>query len=136
MFKYVESLGVHVVANDRNAIRPKELDIYLPDFQVGIEYDGLYWHKEASLVSKTNKCDKNGIRLIRFYESRQNVFSYFSCVSRADGRAKIGCPTMPIRQGNHFYFAVGKVRFIEGIAVLTFNPRDIMAIPFYRASIY
>jgi hypothetical protein len=32
MFKYVESLGVHVVANDRNAIRPKELDIYLPDF--------------------------------------------------------------------------------------------------------
>ena len=57
MFKYVESLGVRVVANDRNAIRPKELDIYLPDFQVGIEYDGLYWHKEASLVSKTNKCD-------------------------------------------------------------------------------
>ena len=68
MFKYVESLGVCVVANDRNAIRPKELDIYLPDFKVGIEYDGLYWHKESSLVSKTNKCDKKGIRLIRFYE--------------------------------------------------------------------
>lgn len=50
MFRYIESLGIRVIPNDRTVIRPKELDMYMPDFNIGIEYDGLYWHKESSLA--------------------------------------------------------------------------------------
>lgn len=72
MYKFIESLGVKVIPNDRKAIFPKELDMYMPDNKVGIEYDGLYWHKETSLVEKTDICDDKGIRLIRFYEDEWN----------------------------------------------------------------
>lgn len=30
--------------NTRDVISPLEIDIYIPDLKLGIEYDGLYWH--------------------------------------------------------------------------------------------
>jgi hypothetical protein len=33
--------------NDRETIAPYEIDIYIPDFNLGIEIDGLYWHSSA-----------------------------------------------------------------------------------------
>ena len=50
----------------------KELDIYLPSFRVGIEYDGYYWHQnETSKKREKEKyeaCKELGITLIRIRE--------------------------------------------------------------------
>lgn len=60
--------------NDRKAIRPKEIDIFLPELSMGVEYNGSYWHctengtpKELHL-KKSLLCRNKGIRLIHIYE--------------------------------------------------------------------
>lgn len=52
-----------------------EIDIFLPDFNIGIEYDGLRWHSEWFAhkdrnyhITKTNICNKAGIQLIHIFE--------------------------------------------------------------------
>lgn len=70
--EWVESLGVQVVANSRRVIPPKELDIYCPDQQVAIEYNGEFWHSgdkrgEDSAFRKTMMCQEKGIRLIHVW---------------------------------------------------------------------
>ena len=50
-----------------------EIDIYLPEYHVGIEYDGIYYHSglQAALreQQKQEKLDRNGIWLIRVKEA-------------------------------------------------------------------
>lgn len=64
-----------VIENDRNQLAPKELDIYIPEKDFAIEYDGLYWHSEAGdcfsdyHISKTKQCLTKGIRLLHIYEN-------------------------------------------------------------------
>lgn len=60
--------------NDRKAIKPKEIDIFLPELHIGIEYNGSYWHcvengtpKDLHL-KKSLLCRSKGIRLIHIYE--------------------------------------------------------------------
>jgi Zn finger protein HypA/HybF involved in hydrogenase expression len=46
---WLKSIGVeNVVNNNRFTFKNKkyELDIYLPDYNFGIEFDGLYWHSD------------------------------------------------------------------------------------------
>ena len=38
----------NVISGDRAVIYPYEIDIYIPDLNIGIEYCGLYWHSERS----------------------------------------------------------------------------------------
>ena len=59
---------------NRKMIYPLELDIYIPEKKIGIEYDGLYWHSELEgkfkeyHLNKTTECNKKGIRLIHIFE--------------------------------------------------------------------
>lgn len=51
-----------------------EIDIFLPDVNVGIEYNGSYWHSELQgrdrryHVNKTNRCEEHGIHLIHIWD--------------------------------------------------------------------
>lgn len=51
----------------------REIDIYLPDFKIGIEYDGMYFHDEASNKGKDINKNKffrdKGIEIIRVREA-------------------------------------------------------------------
>lgn len=67
--EYIKSIysGI-VIENDRSVIGPLELDIYLPEIGVALEYDGLYWHSEGKKdknyhLIKTQKCEEKGIIL-------------------------------------------------------------------------
>lgn len=71
---YLESLGVAV---ERKVItlleNRRELDIYLPEFKVAIEYNGLHWHSEKYRdrkyhISKYEECLLKGITLIQIWE--------------------------------------------------------------------
>ena len=63
-----------IIENDRTAIKPKELDIYLPEKKLAFEFNGTYWHSSAVSTDykyhqqKTLECNKKGIRLIHIFE--------------------------------------------------------------------
>lgn len=63
-----------ILENVRNVIYPLELDIYVPEMNLAIEFDGTYWHSEqcgkdeSYHVGKTNACNAKGIRLIHVFE--------------------------------------------------------------------
>ena len=59
--------------NDRNILKPYELDIYLPDLKLAFEFNGLFYHSEKCIENnyhfkKTELCEQNNIRLIHIYE--------------------------------------------------------------------
>jgi very-short-patch-repair endonuclease len=68
LIKYVESFGFDVLVNDRIAITPKEIDIYIPSINLGIEYDGFYWHDDKDDSEKYAIAESNGVRLVRVFE--------------------------------------------------------------------
>jgi len=54
-------------------IERKEIDIFLPDINIGFEFNGLRWHSELFKekeyhINKTNLCKLHGIRLIHIFE--------------------------------------------------------------------
>jgi hypothetical protein len=62
-----------IIENDRNILKPKELDIVLPELKIAIEYCGLYWHSNEFMgknyhLDKLEKCNKVGYRLITIFE--------------------------------------------------------------------
>jgi len=63
-----------IIYNDRTIIEPKELDIYLPELKIAIEYNGLFWHSVKNGKDKyyhRNKydaCLKKDITLITIFE--------------------------------------------------------------------
>lgn len=59
-----------ILSNDRNTIKPKELDIYIPKKRIAIELNGIYWHAEDRLrhIVKTRLCEKQNIRLIQIWD--------------------------------------------------------------------
>ena len=53
----------------------KEIDIYLPKYNLGIEYDGQAWHKDYNRdLEKDEICFKNGIELLRVREYGCNKY--------------------------------------------------------------
>jgi very-short-patch-repair endonuclease len=71
--EFLDSLGVRYSINEKKIIPPYEIDFYLPDYQLGIECDGLYFHREqirgkSYHLDKTNLCRDNNIRLIHIFE--------------------------------------------------------------------
>ncbi len=64
----------NIKENVRDLISPYELDIYIPEYKLAIEYCGLYWHSIGRLKNKNyhkNKldlCNKQNIRLITIFE--------------------------------------------------------------------
>jgi len=73
--RYIKSLtNKQVVENDRNLLTPLELDIVLPDFNLAIEYNGIYWHsnifKDKNYhLNKTKKCLEKGYTLFTIFET-------------------------------------------------------------------
>ena len=63
----------NIVRHNRSIIAPQELDIYIPDKKVAIEFNGSYWHSTVYLdkyyhQKKTLECVKKDVRLIHIFE--------------------------------------------------------------------
>ena len=72
LFYYLSNIYDCVEANKKFDWLPNmEIDIYLPELSVGIEYDGSAWHKNSDKdIRKNQLCQENGVRLIRLREPK------------------------------------------------------------------
>jgi len=77
---FIVSLGLTTTQSDRTVLgRKHEVDIYIPSQQVGVEYNGLYWHSEATGKDSQYHYDKyqlalsKGIELIQIWEDDWNA---------------------------------------------------------------
>lgn len=67
--------GLEIKRRFKDLINPYEIDIYIPDINLAIECNGLYWHGEINggkdkkyHLNKTQLCEKKGTRLIHIFE--------------------------------------------------------------------
>ena len=73
-FIAAELVGTYVVFNDRQVQGVSELDVHIPSMKLAFEFDGLYWHSEATgkgptyHSSKQEACRAAGITLIGIWE--------------------------------------------------------------------
>ncbi len=68
-----------IIENSRKIINPYELDIYIPEKNIAIEFDGLLWHSEGSKnfkndlkyyhLKKTKLAEEKNINLLHIFEN-------------------------------------------------------------------
>lgn len=67
-----------IIRNERSVVPNTELDLYLPQYSLAIEFNGSYWHSTEQLkdkyyhYNKSRTCEDQGIRLIHIFESYWN----------------------------------------------------------------
>lgn len=140
-----------ILYRNKSAIWPKEIDIYLPEFSLGIEYCGLFWHSAKHGVdSKYHQqkwqlaSDKN-IKLIQIFEdewlTKKNIVksmirSKLNATDRIYARNTTVVVLTP-QQANAFYqnnHILGKTRASIHVGLLYQN-QLIAAMSFSRAAI-
>lgn len=76
--RFLESLGItNIIRNSRKLLgNRKEIDIFLPDLKIAIEYNGVFWHHtEVPHITESYHYDKfkvsedRGIKLISLFSS-------------------------------------------------------------------
>jgi hypothetical protein len=73
---FLNEIGVNnIVTRCRDIITPRELDIFLPDHNLAIEYSGIYWHSELSgnkgqfyHQEKWQNCRNQNIQLLTIFD--------------------------------------------------------------------
>lgn len=94
------SMFTTVIPRDRSILRPKELDIYLPERSFAVEYCGMYWHSHGDAederkrrlkhYTKYTLAKERGVRLITLYETEwiERNFAVRRMLRNALGRGR------------------------------------------------
>lgn len=73
---FLEQFNISFETNVKGLLENKklEIDIYFPDKNLGIEINGLYWHKgrKYHILDKTKMAEKAGIQLLHFTDWEWN----------------------------------------------------------------
>jgi hypothetical protein len=103
---FIEGLGFKT---EKINIDKKEIDIYINEKKIGIEYNGLYWHSSAFKnrkyhQNKTELCENNNIQLLQVFEDE---WIYKKEIVKSIIRAKLGLSE------NHIYARKCEIMKIE-----------------------
>lgn len=74
--EYLTSIGItNIQRHNRSVLAGEEIDILLPDYNIGIECDGIIWHSEIFgkkdkkyHINKTEKANEKGIYLLHIWD--------------------------------------------------------------------
>lgn len=76
LYKYVKEFCPDAIQSDRSLIKPKEIDILIPEKRLAIEYNGLAWHGELYgnkdkqyHLNKQKLAAEKGYRLIHIFSN-------------------------------------------------------------------
>ena len=79
IYNYIEEIipDTEIITHDRKVLSPQELDIYIPEKHLAIEFNGDYWHSiyrvsKTYHQEKTITCARKGIQLIHIFEHEWN----------------------------------------------------------------
>lgn len=90
VFEHIRSNGIsNIIRNDKTVLNGSEIDIYLPDYNLAIEINGIYWHQERFgkhkryHLNKTKECENKGIGLLHFtdYEVNNKSTACFNIIN-------------------------------------------------------
>ena len=71
---WLQGMGLRVLRNERETLGGLEMDVYLPDQQLAIEYNGAYWHHDGRMKHprlhehKARRAQALGIRLMTVWD--------------------------------------------------------------------
>ena len=74
ILKFCNNHDIKAKTSDRTILNGREIDILISELNLGIEFNGLYWHSEAQgkdsgyHISKTILAESKGIKLIHIFE--------------------------------------------------------------------
>lgn len=73
--KILEKNNIEYISGDRNIIKPQEVDIFIPENNVAIEINGVFWHSDVFKSKdyhfcKTELCRTNGVKLLHIWEDQ------------------------------------------------------------------
>jgi len=88
----ISDLKLNIIENDRKILNGKEIDIFLPNFNLAIEFNGLYWHSDLFKdknyhLNKTELANAKGIQLLHIFEDE---WVYKSDIVKSIIKAKLG----------------------------------------------
>lgn len=82
IYKYLKEYNIFVKRKDREVLQPLELDLYVPEYNFAIEFDGLAFHSSGKGIKEINKnipkdyhyrktklCNDKNIQLYHIFEN-------------------------------------------------------------------
>jgi len=109
VYDFIKKVYNKKIEKNYRQFKNNELDIYLPDLKLGIEFNGLYWHSEKNR-EKTYHYDKfiffknNGIKIITIWEDdwkfKQNIVKSILCNAVNSNQQKIDARKCEIKELN------------------------------------
>lgn len=127
-----QEMGYEVINRSRGIIPPLEIDIYIPQLALAVEYCGLYWHGElganaqprASHYTKYARCLEKGIRLVTIFEdewiNKRSVCEHRLRYFTGSAAKKIGARKLEIKRIESTSAFVDKYH-IQGNAAATYH---------------
>ena len=72
---FVKTIENNLEEHVKDIIKPYELDIYIPQKNIAIQFDGIFWHSDQKKpndyhLMKTQMCKEKGIQLIHIFQDQ------------------------------------------------------------------
>lgn len=125
----LELPGTQIIRGDRIVLQGREIDAYLPEYKLGFEYDGLFWHnasqgKDSSYhLHKTILAEQQGVKLMHIWsnEWELNRPIVVDMIKKAIGKA------LPIKAQECTFTPLGKAEANEFMKFCHIEGPDLTA---------